>query len=251
MIGMSKSFVISKLLCINDLLLLILFNNFEIFKLLLKNNADPYIITNDGSNVYITCLMYNRPIILDYLLNNRKFIDFTTYNGENILQVATNYQITNNLIDLKINLNNVTNDFGLAIIHQSIILNNFELFKKLLEKDNPQSNDADNIILLQNRLKAARNVGFNRSPNENNEAGYVFEHALSRIFGLPEQKGGYRMDFAPTNRRLNDNLVKGKIGMDDQTVYGDASSGRPHDIGIFAGKIIATTGTKGQKGKTE
>jgi ankyrin repeat protein len=116
----------------------IIFNNFEIFKLLLNNYADPYIIAKDGNNAYILCLIYNRSIILDYLLNNIKFINFRTPNGETILQVAINYQfhsIIKNLFNLNINLNNVSNDYGLAVIHQSIILDNFELFKILLDKD--------------------------------------------------------------------------------------------------------------------
>jgi len=116
----------------------IIFNNSEIFKLLLNNGANPYTIAKDGNNAYILCLMYNRKDILDFLLNYKKFIDFKTSNGETILQIATNYQnndIINMLFNLNINLNNMSNDFGIAIIHQSIILNNFELFKKLLGKN--------------------------------------------------------------------------------------------------------------------
>jgi ankyrin repeat protein len=115
----------------------IIFNNFEIFKLLLHINSDPYIITNDGNNGYILCLMYNRIKILDYLLKNYNFIDFRTHNNESLLQVAINYQtdFIYTLLDLNINLNNISNDFGIAIIHQSIILNNFKLFKILLDKE--------------------------------------------------------------------------------------------------------------------
>ena len=115
----------------------IIFNNIDIFKLLLNNNADPYNIAKDGNNSYILCLMYNRINILNYLLINKKFIDFRTNNGESILQVGTNYQseIIFKLLDFNINFNNITNDFGLAIIHQSIILDNFKLFKILLDKN--------------------------------------------------------------------------------------------------------------------
>jgi ankyrin repeat protein len=116
----------------------VIFNNFEIFKLLLNNYADPYIVSKDGNNAYILCLIYNRFVILEYLLNNKKFINFRTLNGETILQVAINYQsqkIINILLNLDINLNNVSNDYGLAVIHQSIILDNFELFKTFLDKN--------------------------------------------------------------------------------------------------------------------
>jgi len=115
----------------------IIFNNLSLFKLLLENSADPYIYGKDGNNSYILCLMYNRFKILNYLLKNYKFIDFRTSNGETIIQVAVNYQseIVYELFDLNINLNNVSNDFGLSIIHQSIILDNYKLFKILLDKN--------------------------------------------------------------------------------------------------------------------
>ena len=116
----------------------IIFNNFEIFKILLNNQADPYIMAKDGNNTYLLCLIYNRPNILEYLISHNKYINFRTLNGETILQVAINYQSYKNinlLLELNINLDNVSNDFGLAVIHQSIILDNFELFKILLNKD--------------------------------------------------------------------------------------------------------------------
>jgi len=115
----------------------IIFNNLEIFKLLLSNNADPYLVAKDGNNGFILCLMYNRLKIFNYLLKNTKFIDFRTNNNESILQVAINYQsdIIYNLLEFNINLNNVSNDFGLAIIHQTIILDNLKLFKILLDKN--------------------------------------------------------------------------------------------------------------------
>ena len=116
----------------------IIFNNFEIFKILLNNQADPYIMAKDGNNTYLLCLIYNRPNILEYLISHNTYINFRTLNGETILQVAINYQSYKNinlLLELNINLDNVSNDFGLAVIHQSIILDNFELFKILLNKD--------------------------------------------------------------------------------------------------------------------
>jgi len=115
----------------------IILNNIEIFKLLLNNNAAPYIIANDGNNAYILCLMYNRVDILTFLLLNKTFIDFKTPNNETLLQVAINYQnieIIDIIFNHNINLNNVSNNFGLAVIHQSIILENLNLFKKILDK---------------------------------------------------------------------------------------------------------------------
>ena len=116
----------------------VIFNNFEGFKILLENKADPYIISKDGSNVFITCLVYKRNKFLEYLLNKKYPLSFLNNNGETLLQIAVNYQnnqIINLLLETNINLNNTSSDYGLSILHQSIILNNFELYKKLLNKN--------------------------------------------------------------------------------------------------------------------
>jgi ankyrin repeat protein len=122
--------------------------------------------------------MYNRFKILIYLLKNYKFIDFRTNIGETIIQVATNYQsdIVYELFNININLNNVSYYFGLSIIHQSIILDNFRLFKLLLDK-NIDFNLSDflgntplHYIIIDSRyeylelfLKKIKNIQFNLS----------------------------------------------------------------------------------------
>ena len=115
----------------------VIFNNFAAFKLLIENGADPYILSKDGSNVFVTGLMYKRNGMIEYLIDNKYNLNFTSGAGETLLQIAVNYQntqIINKLLDSPINLNNTTNDYGLSVLHQSIILDNFDLFKKLLEK---------------------------------------------------------------------------------------------------------------------
>ena len=115
-----------------------IFNNMDAFKLLLDNNADPYLLSKDGSNIFIICLTYKRNIMIEYLLEKKYQINFTTQNGESLLQVAVNYQneqIIDKLLECPINFNNTSSDFGLTVLHQSIILDNFELFKKLLDKN--------------------------------------------------------------------------------------------------------------------
>ena len=115
----------------------VIFNNYDAFKILIENNADPYILSNDGTNVFIICLMYKRNNMLEYLIDKKYNINFTSGTGETLLQIAVNYQnnqLINKLIDSNINLNNTTNDYGLSVLHQSIILDNVNLFKKLLEK---------------------------------------------------------------------------------------------------------------------
>jgi ankyrin repeat protein len=116
----------------------VIFNNFDAFKLLLDNEASPYIVSKDKSNVFITCLTYNHDIMLKYLIDQKYNLNFTTSVGETLIQVATNYnnyKIIDLLLETNINLNNKTSDYGLTILHQSIILDNFNLFKKLLDKN--------------------------------------------------------------------------------------------------------------------
>jgi ankyrin repeat protein len=139
----------------------VIFNNFETFKLLLKNNADPYLISNDGSNVFILCLMYKRNNFLIYLIDNKYNINFTTSNGDNLLQISINYQnveIINKLLETNINLNNINSDLGINVLHQSIIFNNLELFKKLLHRNldinssDFYGNTALHYILIEKRI---------------------------------------------------------------------------------------------------
>ena len=116
----------------------VIFNNYDAFKLLLENAADPYLISKDGSNVFILALMYKRNNFINHLLDKNYNINFRSSNGENLLQIAVNYhnnEIINKLLDTNINLNNINLDFGLNVLHQSIILDNFDLFKKLLSKN--------------------------------------------------------------------------------------------------------------------
>ena len=120
----------------------VIFNNFDIFKLLLENDADPYILSKDGSNVFIFCFTYERYEILNYLLDNHKYkINFFNNNGETLLQVAINYynikqdKIIDRLLESNINLNNTNSDYGLSAIMQTIILDKYDIFEKLLDKN--------------------------------------------------------------------------------------------------------------------
>jgi len=116
----------------------VILNNFKAFKILLNNKADPYILSNDGNNTFITCLIYKRNNMLNYLIDNNYFINFLNNNGETLLQIALVYQnneIIYKLVDKNINLDNTNYDFGLTVLHQSIILDNLEFVKKLLTKN--------------------------------------------------------------------------------------------------------------------
>lgn len=116
----------------------VIFNNFEAFQILLDNKADPNIRSKDGSNVFITCLKYKRNTMIEYFIDKNYNFNFTTNEGNTILQVAVNFQnndIIKKLLNSKINLNNVSSDYGLSVLHQSIIMDNYDLFIKLLEKN--------------------------------------------------------------------------------------------------------------------
>lgn len=156
----------------------IIFNNFEAFKNLLENEADPYIVSKDGSNVFITCLMYKRNNMLEYLIDKNYNVNFTNRSGDSLLQLAINYQnneAINMLLKTNINLSNINTDFGLNAFHQTIILDNFKLYKILLEK-NLDYNMADfygntplHYIFIEKRigyldlLLAKPNIKFNIS----------------------------------------------------------------------------------------
>ena len=116
----------------------VIFNNFESFLILLKNNSNPYLISNDGSNIFILSLMYKRNNFINYLIDNNYNLNFLNSNGDNLLQIAINYQnidIVNKLLETNINFNNINFDLGINVLHQSIIFNNIDLFKKLLLKN--------------------------------------------------------------------------------------------------------------------
>lgn len=118
----------------------VIFNNFEAFKILLESNANPYQINKDGYNVFILSILYNRIFIIEYLLNMKYKINFKTINGETLLQFAITYKnnpIANLLFNnMQINeLNNTSNDYGLSALHQTIILDNMDIYLKLLDKN--------------------------------------------------------------------------------------------------------------------
>jgi ankyrin repeat protein len=116
----------------------VIFNNFESFKILLEYKADPYIISKDGSNIFVISLIYKRNKMIEYLLELKYNLNFTSVNGETLLQLATIYDnviIINKLLETNINLNNISSDLGLSVLHHSIIFDNFDLFKKLLDKN--------------------------------------------------------------------------------------------------------------------
>jgi ankyrin repeat protein len=119
----------------------VIFNNLDAFKILIENDGNPYIISKDGTNIFIICLMYKRNNMIEYLIEKKFLINFTNNNNETLLQIAciyNNMDIIYKLLELNSiiqSLDNKSNDMGLTILHQSIILDNYELFEILLNKN--------------------------------------------------------------------------------------------------------------------
>jgi hypothetical protein len=184
----------------------VIFNNFETLQILIENNADPYLLSNDGSNIFISCLSYKRNIMLDYLIKRKFNLNFISQTGETLLQIAVNYQnneIINKLLDTNININNVNSDYGLNILHQSIILDNYDLFKKLLNKKvdinlpDFYGNSPLHYILIDKRLNFL-SLFFSKSDikfNNSNINGEIPLHILLVIY-----------EDINTNTQINDTI---------------------------------------------
>lgn len=107
----------------------ILFNNYEIFSLLIENGIE----YTENNPIFYT-IIHNRINMLKLIIEKKFKLDVYTKYHESLLQVAINYN--NDFIDLlleqKINLKNQDSEYGLTILHQCVINNNLELFEKLL-----------------------------------------------------------------------------------------------------------------------
>jgi ankyrin repeat protein len=105
-------------------------NKLEIFKLFIDNRCDLY-----STNAIFQIIELNRIDMLKYIIHNN--LDIYNDNHESLLQIAfirQHFDIINLLLNTnKININNQDANYGLTLLHQSIIENNLTLFNKLLE----------------------------------------------------------------------------------------------------------------------
>jgi ankyrin repeat protein len=117
----------------------IIFNNFEAFKYLLDNNANPYLIYNDCNNVFHIILKYKHLHMLKYLLDNKYLLEFYDINGNTFLQNSIIESATTDIIieimKKTLNLNNKNSKYGLTAIHQTVLYNNYDVFKLLIDKN--------------------------------------------------------------------------------------------------------------------
>lgn len=115
-----------------------LFNNLEAFKLLLKNNADIFIFTNDKLSLFDIGFREERTDMLLYLFENMDNYNFKNDEDQTLIQIALDYdniKIVNYLIDKDINLNNIDNKYGISLLMYIVHLNNMNLFKKIIKKN--------------------------------------------------------------------------------------------------------------------
>ena len=114
----------------------VILNNITAFKLLLEYNANPFIVNNEGANVFELAILYKRNDIFNYLLDKNYNLDFITLSGDTLLQIAVNNSdsyIIDKLLTKKINLNNSNHDYGMTVLHLCVILDNLNLFKKKIQ----------------------------------------------------------------------------------------------------------------------
>jgi ankyrin repeat protein len=113
----------------------ILSNNLDIIEILFKNGASvnirdlEFALSNNKTDILI--------FLINQLQNRNNFdINLLTNTNESFFQLAIYYQnniIINILLTKNININNQESEYGLTALHQSIISNNLELTKKLLD----------------------------------------------------------------------------------------------------------------------
>ncbi len=121
-----------------------IFNNTDAFKLLYKLDADVLLRDKEQNNTYLIALQYKRSNMIIYLLKkelekNINNIKFVNTKGETLLQSALTYEdekIVDYILDLKLDkeyYNNQDNDYGLTILHQSVVLKKNDINFKLIE----------------------------------------------------------------------------------------------------------------------
>lgn len=120
-----------------NLMYAIIFDHFDIVKILIKFNVNLFINNKNGYNAFFLALQYNRNDILIYLLDQINDFNFTNKFGENLLQSAITFEnnkIINILLEKNINLNYQEPENGLTIFHQLIILGKINILKQIRNK---------------------------------------------------------------------------------------------------------------------
>jgi ankyrin repeat protein len=113
----------------------IISNNYDIFKILLENNVNPYINDNKNNNSITYTIMNNRNEMLKYFINNNYKLNIISDKNETLLHIALNYKnayAIQLLLNSTIDLNTKDTENGFTILHLSILQNDIDLFTKLI-----------------------------------------------------------------------------------------------------------------------
>lgn len=113
----------------------VILNNFECLKLLISSDADPLIRDKTNNNVMHLSLQYHNIEIINYLLDIMN-LNFLTFSGETILQLAIQYKfidLINLILKKKININNQEYNYGISALHQSVLINNPQITDTIIK----------------------------------------------------------------------------------------------------------------------
>lgn len=126
-----------------------IFNNIDAMKLLLDNNSDIYILTNDNLTIFEIGFQYKRTNMLLELFKYNINYNFKNIYGQTIIQIALGYdnlEIVNFLLDKDIDFNNKDKEHGYTLLHHIVSFNNnniLEIFNKIIKIKNLDINQID------------------------------------------------------------------------------------------------------------
>ena len=112
-------------------------NNIEATNILLKYESSLFVYDNDNKNIFDKAFEYKRHAILKTLINSIDNINILNGTGKNLLQLSldyNNFEVFNLLIEKNIDVNNQDKENGLTALHHAIVINNKDLYMKLINK---------------------------------------------------------------------------------------------------------------------
>ena len=176
----------------------VIFNNIKLFTLLLETSADLYSTNNQGYNVIMSVILYNRIDMLKYIISKNYRLNVYSQNNESLLQIALNsknMEAIELLLDKDIDINNKENEYGLCLLHQAIISNNHILFTTLLNYKDIDINQQDyygntvlHYIFIEKKYKFLKEL---------------FEHEI--MYNYTNYNGDIALHLLLTEFKMDDN----------------------------------------------
>ena len=138
----------------------------ELISVIKKNRDINLNVTDSNYNYFIYyVILYNEEELLDLILKRNIILDILDTDGRNILYIPIKFSYNQLLIKLiekdeqniGLPIIDIKDTLGLTALHYSIIFNNYEAFKILLEKsnifiNNNQNLNAFHICIQYNRI---------------------------------------------------------------------------------------------------